>query len=226
MAKFCKNCGTELADNAKFCNNCGEKITDEQQPAQQTREQPAQPVQSAQPVYQPQYTPNYVSAQVKKKSGIPIVAVIIIIVAVIIVAIIGAVIAVAFSALNNTANLDYYTIGKDQIPSVKYVLGEKRDVIGVNNSISNGVDLQIIEYKTTDGNQNSEMLQYALALMNNYGFINSTDYNFSNATGSGFQFAKESAESGKIIILQIDYDQNGYTITIQRGAGSLTYNGE
>lgn len=29
MSKFCKNCGTELNDEAKFCTSCGEKLEQE-----------------------------------------------------------------------------------------------------------------------------------------------------------------------------------------------------
>jgi hypothetical protein len=46
---FCKNCGTQCADNAGFCPNCGTALTQEEQPVYQ---QPVmeQPIQ--QPVYQ------------------------------------------------------------------------------------------------------------------------------------------------------------------------------
>ncbi|MBQ1866876.1 zinc ribbon domain-containing protein [Selenomonas sp.] len=50
---FCKNCNTQLPDNATFCKNCGARVTPE--PAAQTpAQQPAQ--QAAQPAVQPTQT--------------------------------------------------------------------------------------------------------------------------------------------------------------------------
>lgn len=36
MSKFCKNCGTELADTAAFCKNCGTSVVSEAAPEQVT----------------------------------------------------------------------------------------------------------------------------------------------------------------------------------------------
>ena len=38
MSKFCKNCGTELADEAAFCKNCGTSTA-----AEAVAETPAEP---------------------------------------------------------------------------------------------------------------------------------------------------------------------------------------
>ena len=37
MAKFCKNCGTEIPEGAKFCENCGQPV----EQAQETQTAPA-----------------------------------------------------------------------------------------------------------------------------------------------------------------------------------------
>lgn len=59
---FCKNCGTQLADDAAFCSGCGTKV--ESQPAPQpVYEAPQQPTYTAP---QPTYTapqPTYVAPQ-------------------------------------------------------------------------------------------------------------------------------------------------------------------
>jgi len=125
----------------------------------------------------------------------------------------------------NWADKDYFDIGTDQVPSVKLVLGEDRDISSVNSSKSGGVETIIIKYKV-DENQNREMEKYANALMDEYGFINTTAYNFSGTTGSGFQFAKESSEEGVIVLVDIDYDESGYILTLTRGVGTLTIHEE
>ena len=54
---FCKNCGTQMADDAVFCANCGAPAAQEQQ-AQPQYQQPQyqpQPQYAPQPQYQPQY---------------------------------------------------------------------------------------------------------------------------------------------------------------------------
>lgn len=55
MAKFCPNCGQELAENAVFCPNCGNAIapTVPVQPAVQPTAQPVQPVVQPVQVAQP-----------------------------------------------------------------------------------------------------------------------------------------------------------------------------
>jgi predicted nucleic acid-binding Zn ribbon protein len=57
MAKFCTNCGAEIAEGKRFCTNCGEKTEETQQtqsvPIQS--QQPQQPIQ--QPVQNPQFEP-------------------------------------------------------------------------------------------------------------------------------------------------------------------------
>lgn len=56
MAGFCKNCGTEVADNVKFCTNCGAS-TAEATGAAATREVAATPVPApASSAYQQPYT--------------------------------------------------------------------------------------------------------------------------------------------------------------------------
>jgi len=124
-------------------------------------------------------------------------------------------------ATGNIAGQDYIDMGPDQIPSVKLVLGEERNVSSYNSSTSNGIQTITIVYKV-DENQAGDMRTYAEALMNRYEFFNTTEYDFNGPTGSGFIFATESVQEGFIILLQIDYDTSGYTITLTRGEGTLT----
>jgi len=123
--------------------------------------------------------------------------------------------------MGKTAEADYYEIGSDKVPSVKYVLGEIREVTGVSTSTRNGVTTKTIEYRVPD-NQGAEMLQYAKALMDKHGFYNTTPYDFTGSTGKGFEFSRVSDTEGFIIMLEIEYDRSGYTIKLTRGEGTLT----
>ena len=131
------------------------------------------------------------------------------------------VISLVGGSLSKTAEADYYEIGSDKVPSVKLILGEVRDVISVNTSTGNGVTTKAIGYKVEE-NQSAEMEKYAMALMSSHSFYSTNDFDFSGSTGKGFEFSRVSDEDGFIIILSIDYDSDGYTITLKRGEGTLT----
>ena len=128
---------------------------------------------------------------------------------------------VAFLVTGNTAKQDYIKIGKDEVPSVKLILGEERNITGVSSSVTNGVRTKEIKYSVTE-HQSEEMFRYAQALVDNYGFYSLNDSDFTGDRGYGFEFAKESSEDGYIVIVRIDYDRSGYTITLSRGVGTLT----
>ena len=170
--------------------------------------------QQAPPPGQPAYAPEYEPPQKKK---FPKALLILIIIAAVIVAGIVA----GKLATGNVAAQEYFKLGPDQVPSVKLILGEERNVTSYNNSTSDGVQTIVIEYKVAE-NQNTEMQTYALALMDDYGFANTNAYDFSGPTGSGFEFATESVEEGFVVMVKIGYDTNGYTLTLMRGKGTLT----
>ena len=250
MAKFCKKCGAPLEEDAKFCSGCGATLDSAPPPTEPAPEQSAPPPVIAsdskatppppviasdseatpppapppeQPVYKPPVLDQqaYMAAPAKPKKKFPIWLLIVIIAAAAIVAIV----LVANVAVGNVAGKDYFELGPDQIPTVKQVLGEERKVSSYNSTISNGIQTVTVVYKVEE-NQRGEMKTYAETLMNSHGFINTTDINFDLSTASGYQFATESREEGYIILLDIDYDENGYTLTFTRGVGTLTRNVE
>jgi len=159
-----------------------------------------------------------------KKKGVPLIAKIFIGLGIGLALIVGAIILVISlvgGSLKKTAEADYYEIGSDTVPSVKFILGEVREVNSVNTSTGSGVTTKAIGYNVSK-NQGAEMEEYAMALMGSHGFYSINDFDFSGSTGKGFEFSRESDEKGLIIILTIDYDSKGYTITLARGEGTLT----
>lgn len=237
MAVFCKNCNAPIEEGAAFCPNCGkaadnpQETVQQQQPPQQQQYQ-QQPQQYQQQQYQPppqqyqppqyQQQPGYPPRGKQKKAGskkllIPIIALAVV-----------AVIAVAFVFLmgNKYEKMDFFEIGGDEVPSVMYVLGEKRKITEVSVSTSKKSEKMVVEYGVEE-DQAVEMEEYAQALMEDYEFLSVNEYDFSEYKGKNFQFAKESDEDEDyIVVVRIDYSTSGYTLTITRGKGSLTVHEE
>jgi len=235
-ARQCANCGGALKENAKFCPSCGtavkpigpvEPIDLEATVAQPMQalpqQQPAQPMPQYQYQYQAPPPPQYAPARKKK----PPVALILALIFVVVIAA-GVTVFLVFNAvsgtLKSTAEADFYEIGGDKIPSVKYILGEERSVTGVNVSVSNGIEEKAITYSVSK-NQNGDMSEYAAALTGSHGYFSlaDADYDFSGTAGKNFRFAANSSQDGYLVIVRIDYDASGYTIKIQRGKGELKY---
>lgn len=253
-AKFCASCGQaiikppekpqELQEQIKLQPQEQEQqaVTQQPQPTEPPQQQtiqyqeqieleatvvqPMLPMQKQPPQVQPvQYRQQqqYEPALKKKKS--PVVLILAIFGSVFVVGVVTVVLIInaVTGILKNTQETDFFEIGGDKIPSVKYILGEKKTVTGVSTSISNGIEEKIITYSVSE-NQNAEMREYALALIENYGYYHLNDNAFSGSVGRDFQFGANSAQEGYIIIIHIDYDTNGYTLTLTRGKGALTFN--
>lgn len=142
----------------------------------------------------------------------------IIVAVIVIIAVIG--ITVAYFAVNKIKNADEYNVSGDVIPSIKSVLGEVRNLSSVSTSIENGITKK--EYKYTDvENVNTDIYKYIIYLMDNKGYINTTDYDLSKATGT-LQLGATSVDEGQLVLIDIDYSLKTYTITITKGEGTLT----
>ena len=120
------------------------------------------------------------------------------------------------SVLSNAAKLQEYDFDSDKIPTVNSVVGE-RQVTYVSTSISNGNDMK--EYTYQSDSVFDDLLQYTQYLREN-GWIVSVSYDLNNMPGSA-QLGKQSADSGKILLLTIDYKSGEYTVTIIKGEGTL-----
>lgn len=122
---------------------------------------------------------------------------------------------VVFSILNNQKNADYYVLGTDKIASVKTVIGV-REMSGVSTSIQNGVSAKTYNYKSETST--NDVSQYVTYLVEDEGFIPT----ILNQQSDQPVYAKKSVDEGKILILTIVDTGFGYTLTIQKGEGTLT----
>ena len=125
---------------------------------------------------------------------------------------------IAFIATGNTANADEYKLGNDTIKSIKSVV-EKRQVTSVATETSNGITTKKIEY--TSDTVYDDLLKYTQYLRNEGGFALTKDMDL-YVTPSTVELGKKSNDSGKLIMMTIEYNSFGYTIIIQKGEGTLT----
>ena len=125
---------------------------------------------------------------------------------------------IAFVTTGNTANADEYKLGNDTIKSIKSVV-EKRQVTSVATETSNGITTKKIEY--VSDTVYDDLLKYTQYLRNDGGFALTKDMDLS-LTPSTVELGKLSNDSGKLIMMTIEYNSLGYTIIIQKGEGTLT----
>lgn len=125
---------------------------------------------------------------------------------------------IAFMATGNTANAEEYKLGNDTIKSIKAIV-EKRQVVSVSTKTSNGITTKTIEYKSD--NVQDDLLKYTEYLRNEGGFSLTKDMDLS-VIPSTVELGKNSNDTGNLIMMTIDYNSFGYTITIQKGEGTLT----
>lgn len=125
---------------------------------------------------------------------------------------------IAFFAVGNSANADEYKLGDDTVKSIKAVV-EKRKVVSVSTATSNGVKTKKVEYKSNTVQE--DLTKYVQYLRDEAGYVLTKDVDLSQKSAS-IELGKKSVDSGKILIMTIDYNPFGYTITLQKGEGTLT----
>jgi hypothetical protein len=125
------------------------------------------------------------------------------------------------NALKTAAAIEYYEIVDDKVPSIKLALGEERKVAGASSSVGNGVHTKTFVYET-DGNQGVELAEYAAYLKEKDGFEFITSFDFSTATGTKIQLARNSVKDGYMVVVQLDWTKTGYTVSLMWGEGEVT----
>jgi len=130
-----------------------------------------------------------------------------------------AVIALIISAaipkrVENVAAQDYYFMGEDKVPSVKLIIGQ-RDIGSFSENALGGASKQIIKYNVTE-TPSEEISLYGKALTEDYSYLDISGIAFDGLTGSESLYAKESVDETKLIIVQIDHDSKGYTLTLYK----------
>ena len=175
-----------------------------------------------QPAYVPQYAPYAPPAATPKKKNMTLFIIIGCIVAFI--ALAAAVVSIAN---NSGGNADAYKFGKDRVASIKAVVGKRKLTGSEAASSAGGVTTKRYTYKadSENGNQAADDISaYIAYLTENEGFLSLIEVQKSEVYAGGYkvQFAKHSVNEGMIIILDIDYAAEGYTLFFTKGEGTLT----
>ncbi|MBU3099288.1 MULTISPECIES: hypothetical protein [Clostridium] len=146
----------------------------------------------------------------------PLKIILIVVGVLLILGIVGATITI--TAMNSASNSSEYKIGNNTIPSIKAVLG-KRSVNGVSTETSNNITKKVYTYSKIQ-DVNGDLVKYIKYLTQNNGFLAMTDFDLNTPSGT-LQLGKNSSESGKVIILDIQWDMGTYSIALRSGSGSI-----
>ena len=124
-----------------------------------------------------------------------------------------------WSQSGGVPKLDHYTLGPDQVPSVKLVLGEERHVVGTPVTNQGAAGEWVIRYQPAVS-QVSEWSRYVAYLIEVEEFeIVRSDHPDDQAGMT--VLIKPSVEDGYSINLQIQWDTSGYTLTAWRSHQSV-----
>ena len=134
--------------------------------------------------------------------------------------------AMALSACTLLKDKGYYEMGKDRITSIGGAVGERK-MIGIDASINNGMQTNTYKYQTDPNDETqaaNDVYNYLVYLRENDGFLMAVDIpDFPYAGGIEVQAIKESADEGKVIVLDIDYNTKGYTLVFAKYEDTIVY---
>lgn len=119
---------------------------------------------------------------------------------------------------NIRANAEFYTIGDDKIPSITYIVG-KREVSKITFDKEKNITTKIYEYVDIKNVQSD--LDHYITELRNSNFVSTTSIDLTKEKGT-ISLACLSNDYDYIIIMDIVYDINSYTIKIKKGIGSIT----
>jgi hypothetical protein len=131
-------------------------------------------------------------------------------------------VATIMGGFGGTTDTNDYKIGTDRVPSVSYALGESRNVRSLEMDAKGGVETVTVVYDVSGDAQGDDMRAYFEYLTGSGGFEMRDglgDDAFGGSSGASIQAWRNSKDSGYMVIVQADYDTNGYTITVMRGEG-------
>lgn len=119
-----------------------------------------------------------------------------------------------FSYLRKQQREDFITYGGDRVPTIHYVVGERK-IVRVATKTSNGVTAKTYEYRSETCME--DINTYIMYL------VESEEFKVLQvgATTDDVVYAKESVDDGDVIFVQVEIFDSGYTIMTGKGQGEI-----
>ena len=137
-----------------------------------------------------------------------------------VIVLVGVLLLVTNSTLSNAAKLQTYDFGSDKIPSLNSVVGERK-VTGVRSSSStNGTQQKDYTYETQSRDDDLDAYFEALKAT---GFLVLKPMDGNTLKGN-MQLGIASADEGKIILIDLAWDNTKVTVQLTKGDGTITPN--
>ena len=133
--------------------------------------------------------------------------------------VVGAIIIVVTIVLGNQQTRTEITFGGDTIPTVYAIVGERK-VSGYHTGTnrSGGVTTRTVEISYQAGVISEEDLElYIETLIERHNFLITRAFN-----GNTMQIGKESVDSGKILVVEVNFSDLGTVFTYTKADGTLT----
>ena len=122
-------------------------------------------------------------------------------------------IGITYIVSGDISDVEEYKVGNDTIKSIKSVI-ERREITSMTSDNKNNITTRIMEYKSV--NVKEDLTKYIEYLTNEAGFILTKDVNLENLP-SKIELSKDSEDEGKIIMVELESEDFGYKIMIQKG---------
>lgn len=114
----------------------------------------------------------------------------------------------------------YYMLGKDTIPSI-YKVNGKRNLYYYRSYTKNGNEIKVFKYKNVD-DVKSDLTNYINELRDKYNYSYTSDVDLYDLDRTA-ELSANSVDMNKIIIININYNDSGYTIKITKGLGNINF---
>ena len=119
--------------------------------------------------------------------------------------------------INKQEEKKYYIIDKEEVPSIYTIVG-KRNIIKYKSFKNICIYKNIYQYKDIK-NVSSDLSKYTSELKENYNYLYTSNIDFTKKSDN-ISMAKKIDEN-QIIMIEIEYNDNSYKITISKGKGNI-----
>ncbi len=126
---------------------------------------------------------------------------------------------IIFIIVKNPKDDEYYVLKDDKTKSITSLVGERKLTKKSKKKYGDTI-IKIYKYKKIK-NPSIDLSKYIIYLENESNFMTTKKYNLNKEKGV-LQLSRYSTKKDYIILMDISYNKNSYTIKITRGKGKIT----